>query len=162
MRDNSKRHTAMVNTALKGVSFKYGGGEGELLWRFGWPFPSKSRLKSNTTRVPTVAQGDWWRLCSTGMLVRSLTQHSGLRIWCCHSCGSDMIPGPGTPCAAGWPKKKKKMKKKKQKSSTTVMSWMLFPQKSYVELLVFQNGPLFGDRVFIEASKLKWGLWDGS
>lgn len=31
MRDNSKRHTAMVNTALKGVSFKYGGGEGELL-----------------------------------------------------------------------------------------------------------------------------------
>lgn len=38
---------------------------------------------------------------------------SGLRILCCHSCGlghngvSDLIPGLGIPCAAGWRKEKK-------------------------------------------------------
>ena len=40
--------------------------------------------------------------------------HSGLRIQhCCsstagHSCDSDLIPGPGSPYATGWPKKTKK------------------------------------------------------
>ena len=39
---------------------------------------------------------------------------TGLRIPCCHnyglscSCGLDLIPRLGTPCAAGWQKKKKK------------------------------------------------------
>lgn len=39
---------------------------------------------------------------------------SGLRILCCHSCGlghngvSDLIPGLGIPCAAGWRKEKKR------------------------------------------------------
>ena len=40
--------------------------------------------------------------------------HSGLRIWSCcswgwcvhHNCGWDLIPGLGTPYAAGWPKMK--------------------------------------------------------
>ena len=27
-----------------------------------------------------------------------------------HNCVSDLIPGPGTPYAAGWPKKKKRKK----------------------------------------------------
>ena len=45
-------------------------------------------------------------------------QHCGLRRWhCCScglgcSCGSDLIPGLGTPCATGWPKKEKKKKKR--------------------------------------------------
>ena len=43
--------------------------------------------------------------------------HGGLRIQhCCscdigHNCGSDLIPGLGTPYAMEWPKKKKKKKK---------------------------------------------------
>ena len=63
--------------------------------------------------VPAVVQPDWWHLESAGMKVQSLAQHSGLRIWHCHSCGlgrnccSDLIPVPGTPCASGWPKMKK-------------------------------------------------------
>ena len=36
--------------------------------------------------------------------------HSGLRIQCCCSCVLDLIPGLGTPYAAGQPKKKKKKK----------------------------------------------------
>jgi len=41
---------------------------------------------------------------------------SGLRIYCCRSCGlggncsSDLIPGPRTPYAKGWPKRKTKGK----------------------------------------------------
>ena len=59
-------------------------------------------------------QWDWQCLRSTGMQVRSLAQHSGLRIQSCHSCGlcysynSDLIPSLGTPCAKGQSKKKKK------------------------------------------------------
>ena len=47
--------------------------------------------------------------------VCSLSQYSGLRIWCCCSfglgcdCGLDLIPGPGVPYAVGQPKKKKKI-----------------------------------------------------
>ena len=57
--------------------------------------------------APTVVQRDQWHLGSTGMQVRSLAPHSGLRIGHSHSCdvghncGSDLIPGPGTPYAAG-------------------------------------------------------------
>ena len=45
--------------------------------------------------------------------VGSLARHSGLWIWHCRSCslgrnyGSDLIPGLGTSCAAGQPKKEK-------------------------------------------------------
>ena len=45
--------------------------------------------------------------------------HSGLRIWqCCNcgvgcNCGSDLIPGPGTPYAAGWQTKQNKTKQNK-------------------------------------------------
>ena len=42
------------------------------------------------------------------MLIWSLAQHSELRI--CglgHNCGSDLIPGPGTPDATGVTKKRK-------------------------------------------------------
>ena len=45
-----------------------------------------------------MAQWDWWHLGSTRTQVQSPTQHSGLRIWCCRSCGlgrncsSDVIP----------------------------------------------------------------------
>ena len=48
------------------------------------------------------------------MQVQSLAQHSGLRIWCCHSCslghscGSNLIPGLGTPYALGGGQKRKK------------------------------------------------------
>ena len=48
------------------------------------------------------------------MQVQSLARHSGLRVPCCHSCvlshncGLDLIPGPGAPYAAEWPKKERK------------------------------------------------------
>ena len=50
------------------------------------------------------------------MQVQSSTQHSGLRIWQCHSCGlghndsSDLIPVPGTPYGSREIKKGKKEK----------------------------------------------------
>ena len=69
-----------------------------------------------------MARWDWQHLCSMETQVWSLAQHSGLRIWhCCscsvgHSCSSDLIPGLGTPCAMGWPKKKEKKKREKWES----------------------------------------------
>ena len=57
-----------------------------------------------------------WHLGSTGTQVQSPARHSGLRIWHCgssglgHDCGSDLIPGPGTPYALGRPKMKNKQK----------------------------------------------------
>ena len=60
------------------------------------------------TGVPTVAQQDWQRIGSTGMQVKSLAQHGGLRVQDCRSCDLDLIPGPGTPYAEGQPKKKEK------------------------------------------------------
>ena len=63
-------------------------------------------------------QWDQQRLGSTGTQVRSLARHSGLRIWCCHSCGLglnggfDLIAGPGTVYAMGWPKNKEEMKER--------------------------------------------------
>ena len=70
----------------------------------------------NGMRVPAAVQQDKWSLRSPGSpgtKAPSLTQHSGLRIWRCHSCGlgynycSEMIPGRGTPYAKGQPKKGK-------------------------------------------------------
>ena len=64
----------------------------------------KSR-KEKKKGVPTVAQQDWKHLHSVSKQVRSSAQHSGLRIWRCHShsvghnCGSAVILGPGTLCA---------------------------------------------------------------
>ena len=50
----------------------------------------------------------------------------GSRILCYHSCivigyncSSDLIPGPGTPYAMGWPKKKENKQTKTQKIWTT-------------------------------------------
>lgn len=48
-----------------------------------------------------------------------LAWHSGSSIWLCSSCslghsfGSNLIPGPGTPSAVGWPKKKESKNKNK-------------------------------------------------
>ena len=62
--------------------------------------------------VTTMAQGDWRHRCSTRMQVWSPVGHSGLKDpvlpWWDHKCGSDLIPGPGTPYVLGWPKKIKK------------------------------------------------------
>ena len=75
-----------------------------------------SHLKAQTSRIPPMAQWHWWPLGSSGMQVRSLAQHSGLRMQCCHSnglgqnYGSDLIPGLGMPYATGQPKKKRKKK----------------------------------------------------
>ena len=60
----------------------------------------------------------WSSRCSTMGSVASwpLAWHSGLRIQHCSSyglgcsCGSDLIPSPGTPYAVGWPKNKNKNK----------------------------------------------------
>ena len=68
--------------------------------------------------VPTVAQQDQWRLCSTRTQVHSPARCSGFRVrHCCrwdkgHNCGYDLFPGPGTPDAVGRPKRKKKKKKR--------------------------------------------------
>ena len=62
-----------------------------------------------------MTQWDWRCLGSTGTQVRSLAQHSMLRLWHGHSCGLgddyglDLIPSPGTPHVMGQPKKKKRM-----------------------------------------------------
>ena len=61
-------------------------------------------------------QRDWWHLCSTSMQVPFLAQHGG--IWhCCscgvgRNCGSELIPGLGTPYAVRWPKNQTKQTKK--------------------------------------------------
>ena len=58
-----------------------------------------------------MAQWDQDHLWSAGTQVRSPVLHSELKIWHCGSCGagqnycSDLIPGPRTSYAVGWPKK---------------------------------------------------------
>ena len=70
-------------------------------------------LKKFKSGAPAVAQWDGPPLGIAGTWVQSSVWHSRLRIGCCHSCslvwgcGSDLIPGPGAPCATGWTKKKK-------------------------------------------------------
>ena len=89
------------------------------------PFKSKDthRLKvkgskrysmqmENKRRVLAMVQRDKQCLWSTGTQVWSLAQLPGLRIQhCCstgHTCGFDLIPGPGTLYVAGKPKRKEK------------------------------------------------------
>ena len=85
--------------------------------------PKKGKRKSPTELewVPAVVQWDWQHLWSAGMQVQSLAWHSELRIQCCwivgHNCGSDLIPGPGTPFTMGQPKKEKKKENIKSKKS---------------------------------------------
>ena len=72
-----------------------------------------------------------------GALVRSPTQHSGLGIWGCCSCGlgcncgSDLIPGPEAPHATGKPKKKKKKKRKKEKKRKEKRKGSILPKPCY-------------------------------
>ena len=71
-----------------------------------------------------MAQWDGRHLGSAGMQVQFLAWNGWVRIHCCHSCslgpncGSDLIPGLGTPYAAGRPKMKKKKKKRKEKKNS--------------------------------------------
>ena len=71
-----------------------------------------SRIVKITLGVPLQHSGIGGALVSTGMQIQSLVRHSGLRIqpWCScslgYSCCLDLIPGLGTPCATGQPKKK--------------------------------------------------------
>ena len=73
-----------------------------------------------TSGVPAVAQQDGQCLGSTGMQVRSLARHSGLRIPCCCSCGLvhtsglDLFPGLRTPYAVGQPKTNKQTTQRHQ------------------------------------------------
>ena len=86
------------------------------------PTPQKATnkwtKKKTLTGVPAMAQQEAWCLCCTRMRVWSLAQYSGLEDLVLlhyivgHNCGLDLIPGPGTPCASGQPKKKEKQKKK--------------------------------------------------
>ena len=61
-----------------------------------------------------------WELLATQ--VQSQAWHSGLGIWHCHSCclgldcGSNLIPGPGVPYAAGGQKLKKTKTKQNKKT----------------------------------------------
>ena len=65
--------------------------------------------------VPAAGQWDWQCLWSTGMQVRSLAQHSVLRIWCCRELqlrsqlclGSDPWPGNSICCRTIEKEKKK-------------------------------------------------------
>ena len=65
-----------------------------------------------------MVQWDQQHLGNTVSWLQFLAWHSCLRICCCCSfslggkCGSDLIPGPGTPYATGQPKKKAKKKKR--------------------------------------------------
>ena len=99
-----------------------------------------------------MAPGYQWSLCSAGAQVPSAVPvlHSGLRIQCCsgcgvaRNCGLDLIPGPGTPCAAGWPKKEKKKLCKLEK--TRHKKYI-----SYDSLNEFQKQPklVSGDRAVV-------------
>ena len=56
--------------------------------------------------------------------------NSGLRIWCCGSCGncgSDLIPGLGSSYAAGWPKKPTNLSVVKTLVSNTSGENYVFP-----------------------------------
>ena len=62
---------------------------------------------------------------NTGKQIQSLAQHNQVKhlaLLSCsvgHNCGVDLIPGPETPYAKGWPKKEKEKKKKKKGSIST-------------------------------------------
>lgn len=77
---------------------------------------SEVSLKSAAPGVLAGARRYRQHLCSVGTQARSLAPHSGLRIHCCRHCGLgsdciwDLIPGPGTPHAMGWPKETNKTK----------------------------------------------------
>lgn len=70
------------------------------------------------SELKNVEEFPLWPLISAGMQVQSPVRHSGSGIWCCHSfglgpdCCSDLIPGLGSPYAAGRSKKEQKKKKK--------------------------------------------------
>ena len=68
-----------------------------------------------------MARQDQWHFWSAGTQVQCPGQHSGLRIWCCPTCGVDLTPGPGTPYAAGVAKKVKK-KREPERTSSEVLS----------------------------------------
>ena len=73
--------------------------------------PARCSRHQGTSRYGARRSRHLW---STGTQVQTPARHSGLRIWHCCSCGigrntpSELIPGPVTPCAAGWLKRKKK------------------------------------------------------
>ena len=64
-----------------------------------------------------MAQWDWKLLCSARMQVQSLARPGGLKdpalpqLQCRSNCGSDLIPGLGTPYLQDGQKKKRKKKK---------------------------------------------------
>ena len=72
-----------------------------------------------------MAQRDRQHLGSPEAQVGYLAQHSGLWIRHCCSCGygSDLIPGPGTPYAMGWPKKRKR----KSENNNHLISITFYP-----------------------------------
>ena len=77
--------------------------------------PKMTKNKICQHVVPAVAQWNQWCLCSTRIQVWSQAPHSGLKDPALlqasalgHNCGSDLIPGLGTPYIMGWPKKEKK------------------------------------------------------
>ena len=86
----------------------------------------KWKLRNPEHGVPAVAQWDPWRLGSSETQVQSLAQHSGLRIWYCCTCSSNLIPGPGTPYATIWVAKKEKKKKGKKQSKTSLRASSVF------------------------------------
>ena len=71
--------------------------------------------------VPAVMQQDQQHLCSARMQVQTLAQHNVLKdpalllLW--QRSQLQLIPGLGTPCAAGQPKKKTKNKKQNKKKT---------------------------------------------
>ena len=75
----------------------------------------------HSTGAPTMAQEDWWHLCSARTQVQSLAQNNGLRIWYCCTCGigpnynSVLISGQGIPYDTRRSKEKKKKKERKKK-----------------------------------------------
>ena len=70
--------------------------------------------KTRDIGVLAVVQWDQQDLGSAGMQIQSWDQHREVRIWWCHryglghGCGSDLITGPGTPCATEQQKNLKK------------------------------------------------------
>ena len=90
--------------------------------------------------------------------------HSGLRIWCCHSCGSVLDPGPGTSMCCGCShlkKEKKRVDLRKRALKCMFCGYMMFfelsPGRESIYLYPSECGKVPGEEfgaVVLEAAGL--------
>ena len=74
-------------------------------------FKMTNPWSSHCGTAGSVAFGEHWNAGLIPGPVQCVKDPVLPHLWLSHSCASDLIPGPGTPYAEGWPKKKKKKSK---------------------------------------------------